>query len=125
VNTDLVRKSDTTVSPCQSNPEPNPLVARYEENTKEIRSILLPSILRLFFGAVSHLAKVIRKYRVATYFERVVGPPFLFVSSFYLPTYLQSYVGHIYVLNSDEGLTERAQYRLHGLCIQRAPWGKR
>jgi hypothetical protein len=43
-----------------------------------------------------------------TYFERVERPPFLFVSPFYLPTYLQSYVGCTYVLNSDEGLTERA-----------------
>jgi hypothetical protein len=39
----------------------------------------------------------------------VEGTPFLFVSAFYLPTYLQSYVGHTYVLNSDEGLTDRAQ----------------
>jgi hypothetical protein len=30
--------------------EPNPLVARYEENTKEIRSILRPSILLLVLG---------------------------------------------------------------------------
>jgi hypothetical protein len=88
--------------------EPNPLVARYKEKTKEIRSLLRPSILSLFFGSVSHLAKGIRKYRVATYFERVEVPPFLFVSSLYLPTYLQSYVGHTYVLNSDEGLMERA-----------------
>jgi hypothetical protein len=36
------------------------------------------------------------------------GPPFLFVSPFYLPTYLQSYVGCTYVPNSDEGPTERA-----------------
>jgi hypothetical protein len=41
------------------------------------------------------------------YFERVKGPPFLFVPSL-LPTYvLQRYVGYTYVLNSDEGLTER------------------
>jgi hypothetical protein len=52
------------------------------------------------------LAKGIRNYRVATYFERVEGPPFLFVSSLYLPMYLQRYVGHTYVLNSDEGLTD-------------------
>jgi hypothetical protein len=30
--------------------KPNPLVARYEDNTKEIRSILRPFILRLFLG---------------------------------------------------------------------------
>jgi hypothetical protein len=46
---------------------------------------------------------------VATYFARVEGTPFLFISSFYLSTYLQRYVGHTYVLNSDEGLTARAQ----------------
>jgi hypothetical protein len=40
----------------------------------------------------------------------VKGPPFLFVPS-PLPTYvLQRYVGYTYVLNSDEGLTERAQF---------------
>jgi hypothetical protein len=85
--------------------EPNPLVARYEENTNP--SSFHPSS---FFWPVSHLAKGIRKCRFATYFERVEGPPLLCVSSFYLPTYLQSYVGHTYVLNSDEGLTERAPY---------------
>jgi hypothetical protein len=59
------------------------------------------------------LAKGRRTYIVATYFERVEGTPFLFVSSFYLPTYLQSYVAHTYVLNSDEGLTERALVSLY------------
>jgi hypothetical protein len=73
---------------ASSTTEPNPLVARYEENTKEKRSILRPSILRLFFGSVSHLAKGKRKYRVDTYFERVEGPPFLFVSPFYLCIYI-------------------------------------
>jgi hypothetical protein len=63
------------------------------------------------FGSASRLVKDRRTYRVATYFERVEGPLFLFVPCFYLPTstYLQSYVAHAYVLNSDEGLTERAQ----------------
>jgi hypothetical protein len=88
--------------------EPNPSVARYEENTREIRSILRPSILRLFFGSVSRLAKGIRKYIVATYFERVSLRIFRLPSP-YLPTYFQRYVGHTYVLNNDEGLTERAQ----------------
>jgi hypothetical protein len=105
---------------CQS--EPNPLVARYEENTKEIRSILRPIILRLFFGSVSHLAKGIRKCRVATYFERVEGPPFLFVSCFYLPTYLPTYVGHTYVLNSDEGLTERAPNPPLAISVPSPQW---
>jgi hypothetical protein len=54
---------------------------RQSQDTKKIRSILRPSILRLFFGSVSRLIKGIRKYRVATYFERVKGPPFLFVPS--------------------------------------------
>jgi hypothetical protein len=94
------------------NPESNPSVARYKENTEKIRSILHISI-RVFFVSVSLLAKGRRtyRYRVATYFETVEGTPFLFVSSFYLPTYLQSYVAHTYryVLNSDEGLPERAQ----------------
>jgi hypothetical protein len=31
-------------------PEPSPLVARAEENTKKIRSILRPSIIIFFFG---------------------------------------------------------------------------
>jgi hypothetical protein len=43
------------------------------------------------------------------YLERVEGIPFLFVSSFHLPTYLQRCVGHTYISNSDEGLADRAQ----------------
>jgi hypothetical protein len=39
-------------------PELNPSVARYKENTKEIRSILRPSILRLFLGPLVVLPKV-------------------------------------------------------------------
>jgi hypothetical protein len=85
---------------------------RWLQDTKKIQkkyvaSFVLPPFI--FFGSVSHLAKGMRKYRVATYFERVEGPPFLFVSSFYLPTYLQRYIGNTYVSNSDEGLTDRAQ----------------
>jgi hypothetical protein len=38
--------------------EPNPLVTRYEENTKEIRSTLRPSILRLFLGPLVIWPKV-------------------------------------------------------------------
>jgi hypothetical protein len=60
------------------------------------------------------LAKGIRKYTVATYFKGVEGHPFFFVSSFYLTflplTHTQSYVLHKYVLNSDEGLTDRALF---------------
>jgi hypothetical protein len=97
-------QSATRVRRCTIDSEPNPLDARYEENTKEIRSILRPSS---FFGSVSHLVKGIRKYRDVTYFERVEGSPFLCVSYFYLPTYLQRYVERTYVLNSDEGLTDR------------------
>jgi hypothetical protein len=40
------------------NTEPNPLVARYQENTKEIRSILRPSILRLYLGPLVIWLKV-------------------------------------------------------------------
>jgi hypothetical protein len=76
---------------------------------KYVSSFFLPSFDIL---CVRYLSKGIRKYRVATYFERVEGPPFLFVSSFYLHTYFQRYVGHTYVLNSNEGLTDWAQLTL-------------
>jgi hypothetical protein len=52
---------------------------------KYLKSVVLPSFV--FFGSVSRSTKGIRKYRVATYFERVKGPPFLFLPSSYLPTY--------------------------------------
>jgi hypothetical protein len=38
--------------------ETNPSVARYKENTKEIRSILRPTILRLFLGPLVVWPKV-------------------------------------------------------------------
>jgi hypothetical protein len=44
------KQTKNTPSPsCGPCSEPNPLVARYEENTKEIRSILRPFFLRLFW----------------------------------------------------------------------------
>jgi hypothetical protein len=72
---------------------------RQSQDTKKLRrnyvaSFVFPSVV--FFVSVSLLAKGRRTYRVAAYFERVEGTPFLFVSSFYLPTYLQSYVAHTY-----------------------------
>jgi hypothetical protein len=42
----------------EKKPEHNPLVPRNEENTKEIRSILHPSILRLFLGPLVIWPKV-------------------------------------------------------------------
>jgi hypothetical protein len=58
---------------------------------KYVASFVLPSIV--FVGSVSRLAKGIRKYKVATYFERVEGPPFLFVS--YLRIYKGTYRTHL------------------------------
>jgi hypothetical protein len=92
-------------------PEPNPSVARVEGNTKKIRSILRPSILRLFFGSVSQRQKVLPKlYENSTQLLRTSkewrGLRFFFVSSFYLPpspSPTQSYSTH-FVPNSDEGL---------------------
>jgi hypothetical protein len=51
---------------------------RQSQDTKKIQRKCVASFHPLsFFGSVSHLAKGVRKYRVATYFERVEGPPFL------------------------------------------------
>jgi hypothetical protein len=58
-----------------------------------MRSILRTSILGLFLGPLVVWPKVGEHTEL-------------------LPTYLQSYVAHAYVLNSDEGLTERAQVLL-------------
>jgi hypothetical protein len=69
-------------------PEPNPLVARYEENTKEIRSTLRPSILRLVFGSVSHLAKgTYKKIQSCYVFRKSVGAS-VSLRILLLPTYV-------------------------------------
>jgi hypothetical protein len=68
--------------------EPNFLVARVEGNTKKIRSILRPSILRLFLGPLvkcEDFAKGISKYTVAMYFKRVEGTSSYLPSSFTPP----------------------------------------
>jgi hypothetical protein len=98
-------------------PESNPSVTRVEGNTKKIPSILRPSILRLFLGPLVKGRRFDQRYEkiyscyVLQRFKGVEGPPFFFISSFYLdssPSHTQSYILHNYVLNSDEGLTERA-----------------
>jgi hypothetical protein len=94
-------------------PEPSPSVARVEENTKKIRSIRRPSILRLFLGPLVNgrrFCKVRRKNTVGTFFKRVEGPPF-FLRIFLLPslpplTHTKVHTIHNYILNSDEGLTD-------------------
>jgi hypothetical protein len=79
------------------------------QDTKKIRRKYIASfVLPSFVFFVSCLTIGRRAYRVATYFEKVEGTPFLFVSSFYLPTYLQRYVGDTYKQNSDKGLTDLA-----------------
>jgi hypothetical protein len=97
------------VSPLWS--EPSRSVARVGENTKKIHSILCASIHRLFLGPLvkgRSFAKGRRKYAVGTCVKRVEGPPF-FLRIFLLPppSPAQRHVLHNYVLNSDEGLTER------------------
>jgi hypothetical protein len=71
--------------------EPNPSVERYEENTKEIRSILRPSIFRLFLGQLVVWPKVKENTELLRILKEWSGPPFLFVSSFYLSPYLPMY----------------------------------
>jgi hypothetical protein len=97
---------------------------KYKENTKKIRivSLVLPSFVLpsfvlpsfvFFLGPLvkgSSFAKRRRKYAVCTFFTRVEEPPFILriflLSPF--PYLSQRYVLHNYVLNSDEGLTDRA-----------------
>jgi hypothetical protein len=56
-------------------PEPSPSVLKVEEDTKEVRTLLRPSILRLFLGPLVNCRKLVkdrRKDAVGTYFESPV-----------------------------------------------------
>jgi hypothetical protein len=82
---------------------------RQFQDTEKIRSILRTSILRLFLGPLviwpkvgenTELLHILKEWRSLRFSSCL--------ASTYLRIYTPMYVGHTYLLNSEEGLTEQA-----------------
>jgi hypothetical protein len=82
---------------------------RQSQDIKENTEKILPSFV---FFSVSRLAKGRRTYLLRISKEWRGLRFSLYVPSTYLHQCIFTKVGHTYVLNSDEGLTDRAQYML-------------